>query len=158
MVVDDSHIEGVAIDPAEDDAPLLIDSDAVKPVEVAAQRFEMVARGPAEIIQVDGAVDELQLAQRVAPQIFRKAAGPGAVPSSGQIGSRPISVAPDHACDTVTLLVTCVKLGEIEGVRCGSESKALTRGQEGDLCLILASGAAGPALPSRRGAGADRRP
>jgi hypothetical protein len=64
VVVDDLDVEGVTINPAEDDAPLLIDPNAVKPVEVTAQSFEVVARRYTQVVQVAGSVDELQLAER----------------------------------------------------------------------------------------------
>jgi hypothetical protein len=61
MIVNNSDIESIAVDPAEDDAPLLVDTDAVEPLEIAAQSFKVVARWYAQVVQVRGPVDELQL-------------------------------------------------------------------------------------------------
>jgi hypothetical protein len=60
MIVNNSDIERIAVDPAEDDAPLLVDTDAVDPLQIAAQSFEVVTRWYAQVVQVRGSVDELQ--------------------------------------------------------------------------------------------------
>lgn len=87
MIVDNSDIESIAVDPAEDDPPLLVDTDAVEPPEVAAQSFKVVARWDAQVVQVRGPVDELQLAKGAAPQVCRDTPGPGAVLAGGQVGT-----------------------------------------------------------------------
>jgi hypothetical protein len=50
VVIDDFHIVSIRIFPLEAYAPLLIDSDAVLPGTISAQRFEAVARQRHQVI------------------------------------------------------------------------------------------------------------
>jgi hypothetical protein len=64
MVVGNLDVEGVSILPAEADAVLVVDSDAVLPFSVALQGFELVAGNRGQIAQRGCAVQMEQLADR----------------------------------------------------------------------------------------------
>jgi hypothetical protein len=50
VVVDDFHVPGVSVNPAEANPPLIIDTDAVLAAAVALERFERVAGRRAELL------------------------------------------------------------------------------------------------------------
>jgi hypothetical protein len=56
MIVGDSHIGRLPIIPSENQAPLLIDSDAPQTVEIAGEGFEPVAGRDSQILQKFGSV------------------------------------------------------------------------------------------------------
>src|SRR5438094_8261905 len=61
MVVHDFHVQRILALPAEANAPLVIDTDAVLPVPVALQRFKPISRRSAQISQAPGLVQQQQL-------------------------------------------------------------------------------------------------
>src|SRR5262245_16601024 len=63
VVVDDLDVGGpeVALHPLETDTPLVIDSDAVLPLSISAQRFEAVTRQRGEISQGHRCLQTVQL-------------------------------------------------------------------------------------------------
>ena len=63
MVVRDLDVMGVAPDPAEADAPLIIDPDAVLTGTVASQLFETVSGRRPEILKPHRRVELAQLSQ-----------------------------------------------------------------------------------------------
>jgi hypothetical protein len=84
VVVDDGNVFGVHTRPNEDDAPLLVDSDGVKLVEVPAKFLKVIRRGLTEVVKRHGSVDLNQTTQgtllnfRVqlpGPPAFEKALG-----------------------------------------------------------------------------------
>jgi hypothetical protein len=50
VIVGDLDVGGGAVFPAEDDAPLLIDSDAPESTEIAGKRFEAIGWWMAELV------------------------------------------------------------------------------------------------------------
>ena len=62
MVIDDFAITGVAILPAETDAPLVVDPDAPLSGTIAAQCFQAVPRRSSEEVETRGAMKLFQLA------------------------------------------------------------------------------------------------
>src|SRR5574338_310424 len=62
VVILDRHVEGLAVFPAEDDPPLVVDPYRVEAGQVAPQGFQPVAGRNPQGIQHAGRVDLLQLA------------------------------------------------------------------------------------------------
>ena len=61
MIVDELNIVGLSFGPSEHDAPLVVDTNAVKPRPVSAKQLEAVARRGAEVEQSLRCVDEIEL-------------------------------------------------------------------------------------------------
>lgn len=108
MIVGNADVEGVAIDPAEDDAPLLVDADAVVSRQLAPQGLKAVSRGYSKIVQTHGSVDQLELAQSTPTQIGWDPARASRVLAGREVLRSAVPKAPNH-CNYVTLLVTHVK-------------------------------------------------
>jgi hypothetical protein len=51
VVIHDLHAMRITITPGAADAPLIIDSNAVRACAVASQQFKLISRGQAEILQ-----------------------------------------------------------------------------------------------------------
>jgi hypothetical protein len=51
MIVHNLHIVGIAIMPSKADSPLLVDADAVLPLAISLQCFQMVTGWAVEICQ-----------------------------------------------------------------------------------------------------------
>lgn len=79
MIVDDFDIKGVAVFPAEADAPLVIDPDTPLAGAVAGELFEPVAGWHAEEVEGGGAVELLQLALGDPLDILRESRGKAAM-------------------------------------------------------------------------------
>ena len=56
MVVHDLHVVRATLAPAETDAPLLVDPDAVLSLPVAAKRFQAITRGRSQLVQIRGRI------------------------------------------------------------------------------------------------------
>jgi hypothetical protein len=63
MVVGDFQIVGISLFPAEADAPLLVDPDAVLAEAVTCQGFQPVCGRDSQIIQVDRLADHREFVQ-----------------------------------------------------------------------------------------------
>ena len=63
MIIDDFHIVGIAPEPAEADAPLVIDADAVLADAVAMEPLEAIPRGDSEVLKAHRSVQYPQLAE-----------------------------------------------------------------------------------------------
>ena len=75
MIVRDFHVVSVAFAPAEANAPLVVDADAVLPFTAALQRFEPVARRHGHVPQLCGRVQQQQFASCATLNGRREAAG-----------------------------------------------------------------------------------
>ena len=64
MVINDLGIECIAGSPAETDAPLIVDPNAVLPGPRSFESLQTVRRGHSEVIERPGAVKHAKLAQR----------------------------------------------------------------------------------------------
>jgi hypothetical protein len=64
MVVHNRDVMRVAIEPTENQSPLLIDSNRVKADEVARQGLEPIARRPRQLVKLDGGIQYVQLPER----------------------------------------------------------------------------------------------
>ena len=62
MVIDDADVVGVAVLPAEDDPPLVIDADRVVPLQIAPQLLEVVGGRNAQVMQACSRMERLQFA------------------------------------------------------------------------------------------------
>ena len=60
-VVDDFDVPGAVVPPAKADSPLVVDPDAELPASIAAELLEPVAGRHAEVVQILGAIENLQL-------------------------------------------------------------------------------------------------
>ena len=74
MVVDEADIVRVVFDPAKDDAPLVIDPDAVKTTPVAEKRLKPVTRRRAKVVDTPGRVDHIEFSPGHRGDGWRKAA------------------------------------------------------------------------------------
>src|SRR5215207_9241658 len=73
MVVDDLDILGSSIDPAEADAPLIVDADRVLALAIPLQGFEPVSRRDFQILQPACDVEQAELPQGRILKIGREA-------------------------------------------------------------------------------------
>lgn len=62
VIVDDPDLVRLAFDPAQDDAPLIVDPDRVKAAQIALQFFEPVRRRHQQIFEPACRIDRFQLA------------------------------------------------------------------------------------------------
>ena len=62
VVVDDSYVVRVALGPAEEDSPLVVDSDAVEAAPLPPERLEPVARRRAKIVDGTSRIEHVELA------------------------------------------------------------------------------------------------
>tara|TARA_B100001971_G_scaffold201097_2_gene213501 strand:+ start:3952 stop:4251 length:300 start_codon:yes stop_codon:yes gene_type:complete len=60
VIIGDFNIVSVSSIPAEADAPLLIDADAMLPEAVAGKRLKAIGRGDAEFIKRSGVFDDVE--------------------------------------------------------------------------------------------------
>ena len=58
---DDFDVPGAVVPPAKADSPLVVDPDAELPASIAAELLEPVAGRHAEVVQILGAIENLQL-------------------------------------------------------------------------------------------------
>lgn len=93
MIVDDLDVVGVAVDPAEADAPLVVDADAVLAGPVAAELLEAIARRDAQVLEVHGTVDQAELPEHDAAEVGRESADGFARPETLGVA---VSEAPNH--------------------------------------------------------------
>jgi hypothetical protein len=64
MVINDFNILSAMTRPAETDAPLIIDPDAVLSLPLAPQSFQPIAGGNAQVFETGGDLELAQLAAR----------------------------------------------------------------------------------------------
>ena len=62
MVIDDLHVEGIALVPDKADPTLVINADAVLADTMSVKRFEAVGRRDAEVIQGSGIIEHTHFA------------------------------------------------------------------------------------------------
>lgn len=74
MIIDNFNVMRAAFIPAEDEAPLVVDADAVLPLAPAFQGLQPVARRNAQIAQLGGRMQHIQLSPRHALQRTKPAA------------------------------------------------------------------------------------
>ncbi len=101
MVIDDLHVEDIALIPDKKDPPLVINADAVLTDTLPVKRFEAVGRRDAEVIQGSGIIEHSQFAPSHLLDIPRYS--PGALPLPDLL-SFPSAEALDHA-STITYRV-----------------------------------------------------
>ena len=71
MVVNDFHILRSGVGPAEADAVLVVDSDAVLSCPISGQWFESIPRRRSEVLQFFGLVELVELSLGHAPELRR---------------------------------------------------------------------------------------
>ena len=96
MIVENLDVEGVAVAPAKDDSPLLVDADRVAPLPGSLQCFQAVARRNSEILQLGRIVKIRKLALGDTDEIrWEPSDGSGATIFE-EIFREPIPEALDH--------------------------------------------------------------
>ena len=85
MVVHNFHVKCILALPAEADAPLVIDADAVLAVPVTLQRFESITRRGAQIVQPPRLVQQQQFPPRDPLNLRRQ------TPGSSSANNRSVS-------------------------------------------------------------------
>jgi hypothetical protein len=65
MIIHDFDIVHIAVFPSEANPPLIVDTNAVLPLPVAFQRFELIAGRLPEVLKGSGAMQIEQLAPRL---------------------------------------------------------------------------------------------
>src|SRR6516162_11326663 len=89
VVIDDFDIGRTLLGPNEADAPLVIDADRVLTPAISRPRFQPVRRGSAQVVELAGAMEHVELSQRLffdAAKSFHKRAHPK--PLGGTIAKR----------------------------------------------------------------------
>ena len=61
MVIHDLHVERIAVFPAKNDPPLVVDANRVKAFPITFESFSPIARGDSQIIELGRVVQEQQL-------------------------------------------------------------------------------------------------
>ena len=112
MIVHDFDVERIAAVPVEAKSPLLVDTDTVLSLAVAAKLFEPVA-GARQVAQFLGPAKDSQLAQRRALEIMREARRPAAIENRLRIG---VGKAPNHVVLSVMHTTELVNPGERPGI------------------------------------------
>ncbi len=110
MIGHNFDIFGCSIDPNETNPPFVVDSDAVLSLPISRQRFEMVVRRAAQILQPLGGIDHVELAQRDSAKTL-KAANEFTAMERFAI---PITKASDHAAKDIT---SCISLQALWGLK-----------------------------------------
>lgn len=101
VVVDDDDLGDIAVVPAEADAPLVVDADAVLTTPIAFQRFQPIGRRDTQILETGSGIEHAQLASGNRLDIGRQPARALATPD---LFGFLIDKAPDHTA-TITALV-----------------------------------------------------
>ena len=94
MVVDELDLVGMAVDPLETDAPLIVHANAVLSGAIAAELFQLIATRDTEVGQPQRGVDVSQLAQHHAAKVRRVVPYRLTTPQALGIA---IGEAPDHS-------------------------------------------------------------
>lgn len=94
MVVDDLDRFSVAARPAEADAPLIVDADAVLPGAPADELLEPVPRRHAEFVEPDRRVQHAEFPEHDAAEVGREAPDGLALPEALGVA---VGEAADHA-------------------------------------------------------------
>lgn len=76
MIVDDLDVVGVCSEPAEADAPLIVDSDAVLASPVAGEFFKAVGGRDAEVEEAGRGIKHDELAKGNSLKVRRHSANP----------------------------------------------------------------------------------
>jgi len=84
MIIDDLHLERVAVPPDEAEPPLIVDSDAVLTRAVAAERFQSVPRRVTKVNERTGVVKLHELAVADSQDLLRHAFDEPSFPSSAR--------------------------------------------------------------------------
>lgn len=93
MVVDDLHVEGVALLPPETDSPLVVHSDTPLALPITVQFFELITRRNSQVLESFGCVQEFQFSLHPALKIAWKSSG--AFTTENLLGPS-VREAPDH--------------------------------------------------------------
>jgi len=72
VVVDKPDIKRAGALPAEDDTPLIVDSNTVKPIKIATQCLEAIAWRTTKVLQNLGRIEEIQLPNRDSAEMRAK--------------------------------------------------------------------------------------
>ena len=78
MVIDELNVSSLVFDPAKDEPPLIVHSDAVESVPIAAKKLQSVAGGRPKVAERMSGVQEVELShgclhngRRIAPYTRR---------------------------------------------------------------------------------------
>lgn len=136
MVVGHLNPRDAIVFPAEDDPPLVVDPDSVKPLAITLERFEPVPGRHRQIAKPRGSVQVLQSALGRPPEFRREPSRRRRPPIMKEVVGQPVPKGPDHR----------PMLPYFDNTR------SLTGG------LAEAGAVAGTRAALRAGAGAIRRP
>ena len=92
MMIDDANLIGLAIAPTEDDAPLVVDPDRMKVLQIPPQPFQAIRWRHREVTQPARRIDCLQFALRSAGNPMK--IGYELIPQ--QCLGPPVAKGPDH--------------------------------------------------------------
>lgn len=99
MVVDDGDLGDIALLPAEADAPLIVDADAVLTTPIAFQRFQPIGRRDTQILETGSGIEHAQLASGDRLDIGRQ---PARALTTPNLFGFLVDKAPDHALTITT--------------------------------------------------------
>lgn len=72
MIIDELNLVSLPFAPLEDDSPLIVDANTVKPSPFSTQHFKPISGWRPEIKQPVRRIDEVQLANRRSDDVRRK--------------------------------------------------------------------------------------
>ncbi len=97
VVIDNAYFMRVAVVPAEDDPPLIVDPYAVKPSQISSQRLQAIARRRGQVLKASSRVEHIELSEGRCHDIGREPPRRLA-PASMEEGFRgPVTEGDNHA-------------------------------------------------------------
>jgi len=96
VIVREFHVMSAIASPAKDESPLVVYTNAVKAIEVTAQRLETVGRWRTQLAQVLGGVQLCQLSQGGSHDNWRDPVKPRGGVSVEEVGGHLVRKGPNH--------------------------------------------------------------
>ena len=87
---------GTTLHPPEDDPPLVVDANAVKPAKIAPKGLEPVTRRGAKVEEASDGVEHIELAKSDCNDVGWEAANPPGLEPVVQVGGRPVAEGRDQ--------------------------------------------------------------
>lgn len=96
MIVCDSHLSGVSVEPSESDPVLIVDPDAVEAGKAMSQLLQTVPWGRLQVSKLSGRVQHIKLSDCNRPQARGNATGRPGVSAVEKVLRRLIAEVQDH--------------------------------------------------------------
>ena len=102
MTVNEGHFLGITPAPPEDDSPLVVNSNAVKTYEVAAQVLQPVARRASQILNLVCCIQDVQFSQNLPANVVGEFPNSAGWPPVKKILGRSVPKGIDHPVSPLT--------------------------------------------------------